>query len=74
MVNMTINLKSKICNLQSPDFPKLGYKERYIINQKRLRFDEAREYKEFGVLGKQRVVNFLKEAYRAFDSVGVWDE
>ncbi len=56
------------------DFPKLGYKERYIINQKRLRFDEARDYKEFGVLGKQRVVNFLKEAYTAFDSVEVWDE
>ncbi len=56
------------------DFPKLGYKERYIINQKRLRFDEAREYKEFGVLGKQRVVNFLKEAYTAFESVEVWDE
>ncbi len=54
------------------DFPKLGYKERYKINQNRLRFDDAREYKDFGVLGRQRVVNFLKSAYRAFDSAGVW--
>jgi hypothetical protein len=55
------------------DFPKLGYKERYLINQKRLKFDEAREYKEFGVLGRQRVVNFLKAAYVAFDNAEVWD-
>jgi hypothetical protein len=55
------------------DFPKLGYKERYIINQNRLRFDEASESKDFGVLGRQRVVNFLKAAYTAFDSARVWD-
>lgn len=55
------------------DFPKLGYKERYIINQNRLRFDEASESKDFGVLGRQRVVNFLKAAYSAFDSARVWD-
>ncbi|VEP15818.1 Mobilization protein MobD-like protein [Hyella patelloides LEGE 07179] len=56
------------------DFPKLGYKERYLINQKRLKFDDAREYKEFGVLGKQRVVNFLKAAYTAFDSAEMWND
>ena len=56
------------------DFPKLGHKERYKINQHRLRFDNASEYKDFGVLGKQRVVNFLKAAYRAFDSTGMWLE
>jgi hypothetical protein len=56
------------------DFPKLGYRERYLINQKQLKFDEARESKEFGVLGKQRVVSFLKAAYSSFDSVGVWNE
>lgn len=56
------------------DFPKLGYKERYKINQNRLRFDEASEYKDFGVLGRQRVVNFLKAAYRAFDSAGMWTD
>ncbi len=54
------------------DFPKLGYKERYLINQKRFQFDEAIESKEFGVLGRQRIVSFLKAAYTAFDSAGVW--
>jgi len=49
------------------NFPKLAYKEGYIINQKRLRFDEARLYKQFGIIGKQRVVNFLKESYKGFD-------
>ncbi|WP_222427156.1 mobilization protein [Hyella patelloides] len=56
------------------DFPKLGYKERYLINQHRLQFDEAREYRDFGVLGRQRVVNFLKCAYSAFDSTGMWQD
>jgi hypothetical protein len=56
------------------DFPKLGYRERYLINQHQLKFNEAREYKGFGVLGQQRVVNFLKAAYSSFDSVGVWNE
>lgn len=56
------------------DFPKLGYREGYIIDQARLRFDEAREYKKFPIMGRQRVVNFLKAAYAAFDEVGVWDE
>ncbi|MDY6901397.1 MAG: hypothetical protein SWZ49_25470, partial [Cyanobacteriota bacterium] len=54
------------------DFPKLGYQERYKINQNRLKFDDAREYQGFGILGKQRVVNFLKAAYSAFDSTGMW--
>ena len=56
------------------DFPKLAHRERYAINQKRLRFDEAREYREFGILGKQRVVSFLRAAYASFDSAGVWPQ
>ena len=54
------------------DFPKLGYQERYLINQKQLRFDDATKSKDLTVLGKQRVFNFLKAAYAAFDSTGVW--
>ena len=54
------------------DFPKLGHRERYLINQKQLRFDDATKSKELTILGKQRVVNFLKAAYAAFDSTGVW--
>ena len=56
------------------DFPKLAHRERYAINQKRLRFDSARSYREFGILGKQRVVSFLKAAYASFDSAGVWQQ
>ena len=54
------------------DFPKLGYQERYLINQKQLRFDDATKSKDLTVLGRQRVVNFLKNAYEQFDSTGVW--
>ena len=53
------------------DFPKFAYRERNIIDRNRLTFEEARDYKEFGVISKQRVANFLKAAYAAFDSVGV---
>lgn len=55
------------------DFPKLGNSEKYIINQNQLNFDEARNSKEFKILARQRVVNFLKAAYVAFDSTGLWE-
>jgi hypothetical protein len=61
-------------NVKVIDFPKLAYKERNIIDQQRLTFAEAREYKEFGIISKQRVVNFLKLAYAAFEKVGIWYE
>ncbi len=67
------NLVNKY-KIQVVDFPKLAYRERNIIDQHRLTFAEAREYKEFGVLGKQRVVNFLKLAYATFETVGIWHE
>lgn len=54
------------------DFPKLGYQERYLINRHQLRFDDARDNRELSILGRQRVVNFLKAAYSAFDSTGTW--
>ncbi|MGB5633738.1 MAG: mobilization protein, partial [Waterburya sp.] len=54
------------------DFPKLSHTERYLINQKQLRFDDARDSRELSILGRQRVANFLKAAYAAFDSTGVW--
>lgn len=56
------------------DFPKLAHRERYLINQHQLRFDDARVSNELTILGKQRVVNFLKSAYSAFDGTGVWSE
>lgn len=56
------------------DFPKLAYRERNIIDRNRMTYAAGREYKEFGVISKQRVSNFLKKAYTAFDGAGVWDE
>ena len=56
------------------DFPKLEHKEAYLIDKNRLNFAEARKHKDFTILGKQRVTNFLNSAYAAFDSTGVWHE
>ncbi len=56
------------------DFLSLGYKERYLINKKRLNFAEAQGCQDFTVLVKQRVVNFLLAAYTSFDNAGVWRE
>ncbi|MEL6442148.1 MAG: mobilization protein [Cyanobacteria bacterium J06621_8] len=56
------------------DFPKLGYRERYAINKQQMRLDDARDCSELGILGKQRVVNFLKTAYEQFDLTGVWQQ
>lgn len=53
------------------DFPKLAYKERNIIDRERMTYADALVYKEFGVISKQRVSNFLKKAYAAFDGAGV---
>ena len=60
--------------VQVIDFPKLSHTERYLINQKQLRFDDARDSRELSILGRQRVANFLKAAYEQFDSTGVWAE
>lgn len=54
------------------DFPKLEAREVYLIDKYRLSFEQARKDKRFGVLGQQRVKNFLDAAYAAFDSTGVW--
>ena len=70
--NELVQAAIKKYGVKAIDFPKLGDKERTVINQKRLRFDEARKYSGLGILSKQRVVNFLKAAYQAFDSAGVW--
>lgn len=56
------------------DFPKLGYNERYLINQEQLTFGDAKKSDKLTILAKQRVVNFLNSAYTAFDSSGVWQE
>ena len=50
------------------DFPKLAYKEIFVIDKEKLSFYAAREYKEFGELAKQRVVDFLKATYAEIES------
>ena len=50
------------------DFPKLAYKEIFVIDKENLSFDAAIEYEEFGVLSKQRVVDFLKATYAEIES------
>ncbi len=50
------------------DFPRLPYKERYVIDKNKLSFSAAREYEKFGRLGKQRVVDFLKATYAEIES------
>lgn len=40
------------------NFPKLAYRERNIIDQRRMTFASALQEKEFGVIGRQRVKNF----------------
>jgi len=54
------------------DFPSLPHNERYIVNMHQLRFDAARESDKLTILGRQRVVNFLDEAYLEIDSTGMW--
>ncbi len=50
------------------DFPKLPYKERFVIDKNKLSFSAAREHSEITILGKQRVVDFLKETYAEIES------
>jgi hypothetical protein len=50
------------------DFPKLSDGKRIKINARRWTFDEAMESGEFKTLGKQDIHQYLKTAYRAFES------
>jgi hypothetical protein len=50
------------------DFPKfIGNADRNAIDAASLSFGKAREYEQFGSIGRQRVKRFLREAYEAFD-------
>ncbi len=57
------------------DFPKfIGNADRNAIDAKSLTFGEAREYPKFGSISRQRVKRFLREAYSAFESAGVFKD
>lgn len=51
------------------DFPRFSYKERNLIDQKRITFASAtaKENQEFPILSKQRITNYLRDAYAAIE-------
>jgi hypothetical protein len=48
------------------DFPKFPFWERNLIDRDRVSFTEAIAHPELKIVSKQRVKNFLKDAYEAF--------
>jgi hypothetical protein len=56
------------------DFPKfIGSVVRNRIDELSLTFGEALTHEKFDIIERQRVRKFLREAYAAFDSAGVFD-
>ena len=50
------------------EFPKLSDGRRIEINAKRLTFEDASNYSEFGIIGRNQIKTYLREAYKAFES------
>ncbi len=50
------------------EFPKLSDGRRIEINAKRLTFEDASNYPEFGIIGRNQIKTYLREAYKAFES------
>jgi hypothetical protein len=61
-------------SIKAIDLPKFSYRERDYIDEYRISFAQARELKELGVLGLQRIHKFLKEAYANIDQTEVWSK
>ncbi|MTJ55760.1 mobilization protein [Anabaena sp. UHCC 0253] len=55
------------------DFPKFSYRERNILDAKRINFSEAKNYGELGILGKQRLHRFLKQAFEEIEKAKIWN-
>ena len=53
------------------EFPKLAHWEKNMVDRLQIDFTSASTHKELGVVSKQKVKNFLKEAYKAFDETGL---
>jgi hypothetical protein len=74
-----INNRNDLCTLLNThkvaviDLPKFSYRERDIIDANHFTFSEARDYKELGVLGKQRLHNFLKTAHEEIEKAQIWN-
>lgn len=55
------------------DFPKfVGNADRNSIDAKSLTFGDAKDFKGFNSISRQRVKSFLNKAYQAFDEAGVF--
>lgn len=54
------------------DFPKLGDGRRIEINAKKLTFEAASNYDQFTIIGRNQVKTYLRNAYEAFDSTGLF--
>jgi hypothetical protein len=50
------------------EFPKLSDGRRIEINAKRLTFEDASNYPEFGIIGRNQIKTYLRDAYKAFES------
>lgn len=64
------------CKLHSViEFPKLDYFERDTIDKERLRFDVAKDCFDFdfGIVNRQRIHNFLRDAYKEIDKTKLFD-
>jgi hypothetical protein len=55
------------------DFSKFSYRERNILDANRINFSEARNYGELGILGKQRLHRFLKQAFEEIEKAKIWN-
>ncbi|GJD22683.1 hypothetical protein RIVM261_076390 [Rivularia sp. IAM M-261] len=64
------NAKNKH-NFTVIEFPKLAHWEKNMVDRLQIDFTSATTHKELGVVSKQKVKNFLKEAYKAFDETGL---
>ncbi|BAZ71013.1 mobilization protein MobD-like protein (plasmid) [Fischerella sp. NIES-4106] len=58
-------------NFTVMDFPKFPFWERNQVDRLGATFEDALAHHELGVVSKQRVKNFLKQAYAAFKETGL---
>ncbi len=55
------------------DFPRfIGSRDRNLIKQRSLGFLEAEEFSDLGLVGRQRVINFMRAATKEFDRARVF--
>lgn len=53
------------------NIPKLSDGKRIEINAKNLTFDAATKHESFGIIGRNQVLTYLRNAYKEFDSTGL---